>query len=188
MVKKISDYSALTLAVAGDLFEIVDISDLTDGVTGTNKKISLSNLKISLGVISNIVEDLTPELGGDLDCLNKNLNNIKLAEFSDWVDNENSGAADTIDFTTGTGQKSTLTASTTYTFTAPVSTTGWARLQMKIVQDATGGFDITFPANVIWDGTEPTWTDGTSNQIMYITFVYDAERDKYIGSGTSWSA
>ncbi len=44
----ISDYSALTTAAVGDLFEIVDISDTSASANGTNKKITLANLKTSL--------------------------------------------------------------------------------------------------------------------------------------------
>jgi hypothetical protein len=48
MTVKISDYTALTSAASGDLLEIVDISDTTMAVTGTNKKIVLSDLLASV--------------------------------------------------------------------------------------------------------------------------------------------
>lgn len=43
MSKKISALTALTTPADGDLLPIVDVSDTTDGVTGTTKKIALSN-------------------------------------------------------------------------------------------------------------------------------------------------
>jgi hypothetical protein len=48
MAIKISDYTALTAAAAGDFLEILDISDTTMAVTGTNKKIVLSDLLASV--------------------------------------------------------------------------------------------------------------------------------------------
>ena len=51
---------------AGDKFYVVDVSDTTDSAAGTSKFILKSNL-ISGSGISNVVEDTTPQLGGDLD-------------------------------------------------------------------------------------------------------------------------
>jgi len=73
------------------------------------------------------------------------------AVFDAEYDNGNSGAADTIDWTKGNKQKSTLTDDVTYTFTAP---SGACNLILHIVQDGTGGRDATWPASVTWLGTE----------------------------------
>ena len=159
--KKITALTELTAPASDDILVSVDVSDTTDSLNGTTKKITKANLQ-------------------------KDLNDIENAEYSAFEDNGNSSAADTIDWTLKTGQKSTLTADCTYTFTAPITTDGWARIMLKVSQDTTGGWDVTFPSNVIWTGPEPTWVDGTASQVMYITFIYDAERDKYIGSGTDW--
>lgn len=48
--KKISEYGALTSPAAGDLLEIVDVSDTSAAPTGTNKKIAVSDL-VSGGVV-----------------------------------------------------------------------------------------------------------------------------------------
>ena len=75
----------------------------------------------------------------------------------------------------------------TYTFTSPFTGgTDLARLQMIIHQDATGGRDATWPANVTWPDGEPTWTDGTSNQKIMVTFIYDDGEDDFIGQATAW--
>lgn len=55
---------AATPASDDELY-IVDKSDTTDGVAGTNKKITASNLRG--GLLANVVEDTTPQLGGNLD-------------------------------------------------------------------------------------------------------------------------
>ena len=55
----------------GDLILIQDVSDTTDSSSGTTKRITYSNLTSGLGGggggLSNVVEDTTPQLGGDLD-------------------------------------------------------------------------------------------------------------------------
>ena len=96
---------------------------------------------------------------------------------ADEFDNGNSGAADTIDWNEGTKQKSTLTASTTYTFTDPP---GPANLTLRIVQDATGTWTVTWPASVKWaGGSAPTISAG-ANDIDIITFYHDGT--DYFGS------
>lgn len=42
--KKISDLTELSTSATGDVFQVVDISDTTDAVTGTNKKITRANI------------------------------------------------------------------------------------------------------------------------------------------------
>lgn len=93
------------------------------------------------------------------------------AYFDAEVDNGNSAAADTIDWTAGNKQKTTLTASAvTLTFTAP---TGPANLLLKVVQDGTGSRTITWPATVKWPGgTAPTLTTAASS-VDIVTFYYD---------------
>lgn len=44
MATKITEYTELTTPAAGDLLEIVDVSDTTMAATGTNKKIQFSNV------------------------------------------------------------------------------------------------------------------------------------------------
>ena len=86
------------------------------------------------------------------------------------VDDGNSSTADTIDWTTGPFHKSTMTGNCTYTFTAP---SGPARIQLKLVQDATGSRTATWPAAVKWPaGTAPTLST-SANAEDIITFYYD---------------
>ncbi len=95
------------------------------------------------------------------------------------IDNGNSSTADTIDWTQGNKQKSTLTGNCTYTFTTPGSTTS---LVFKLVQDATGSRTVTWPAAVHWSGgTAPTLTT-TANKVDIITFYYDGTT--YFGNST----
>lgn len=97
--------------------------------------------------------------------------------YTSEIDNGNSGAADTIDWTTGNIQKSTLTDNVTYTFTAP---TGPAHLTIRMIQDAGGTNTVTWPATVKWSGgTEPTW-DTTGDRENYAFFYFNGAN--YIGS------
>ena len=91
------------------------------------------------------------------------------AYFDAEVDNGNSGAADTVDWTLGNKQKSTLTASCTYTFTAP---TGPCNLILRCIQDAGGPWVGTWPATVKWPGgTKPTLS--AANKTDIIAFYFD---------------
>lgn len=93
----------------------------------------------------------------------------KTAYFAE-IDNGNSSTADTIDWTAGNKQKSTLTGNCTFTFTAP---SGPCSLILKLVQDATGSRTVTWPTAVHWPGgTAPTLTT-TANKVDIISFYFD---------------
>ena len=70
--KKISDLTALNTPASGDLMEIVDISDLTDAATGTNKKITLSDLQTGFTFLPLAGGQMT----GDIDVNLNEINNI----------------------------------------------------------------------------------------------------------------
>jgi hypothetical protein len=84
-------------------------------------------------------------------------------------DSGNSSTAQTIDWSTGSAQLSTLTGNVTYTFTNPVA--GGAYV-LRIATGA-GSFAATWPGNVLWpSGTAPTITV-TASKVDIITFYYD---------------
>lgn len=116
---------------------------------------------------------------GSVDVNSNDIINIELAEFETEVDNGNSGTADTIDWGAGNNQKSTLTGNVTYTFTAP---SGPARLQLRLIQDATGSRTVTWPASVKWPGgTAPTLSTAASS-VDVITLWYDGTNYYGVGS------
>ena len=85
--------------------------------------------------------------------------------------NGNSGTAKTVDFlANGLNQKVTLDDDCTFTFIAPF--VGEVVL-LKMIQDGTGGWVVTFPAEVNWgaDG-EPSWVT-TLNSINIAVFYFD---------------
>lgn len=72
-----------------------------------------------------------------------------------YFDNGNSGAADTITWTAGMVQKSTLTANVTYTFQSPTASGTWFTL--VLIQGGVGSFTATWPGTITWEAaTTPT--------------------------------
>lgn len=101
---------------------------------------------------------------------NQALTAIKTASFQAELDNGNSGAAKTITWASAQRQKLTLTANCTLTFSAPP---GVGNLQLKVLQDANGGWNVTWPASVYWSkGLAPQLTV-LGNARDLVTFYYD---------------
>jgi hypothetical protein len=90
--------------------------------------------------------------------------------FPEEFDNGNSGAADTIDWSVGNKQKSTLTGNCTFTFSPEPS--GPCDLTLRLIQDATGGRTVTWPADVKWQGSAPT-INSAADAVTVIHFYYD---------------
>jgi len=167
-----------------DFFYVVDVSDSTDDITGSSKKIKYSNFKNGSGGggLSAVVDDTTPQLGGNLDGQANNITNVtdyevKGEAYADVeLNNGNSSTAITIDWTSKNYQNVTLTDTCVFTFTAP---SGVTTLILKLTQDATGSRTVTFPASVLWSsGTAPTLTTD-ANAVDLISFYYDGSN--YIG-------
>jgi hypothetical protein len=85
------------------------------------------------------------------------------------INNGNSGFADTIDWSQGNKQKSTLTANCVYTFIAP---NGVANVQLKIIQGV-GSNTITWPGSVIWIGDSAPTLSTVINSVDFIMFFWD---------------
>jgi hypothetical protein len=85
------------------------------------------------------------------------------------IDNGNSGSADTINWTAGPYQRSTLTANCTYTFTAPSTP---RILILRVIQDSTPR-SITWPASVLWPGNiDPVISEGSGDADVF-TFYWN---------------
>jgi hypothetical protein len=114
--------------------------------------------------------DGTVPLSAAWDVGNQAIDDVKSISYDGEVDNGNSSTADTIDWTAGSLQKSTLTGNCTYTFTAPPA---WTAIQLRIVQDATGGRTVTWPGTVVWDkGYAPVMAGGPNAETI-ISGYYD---------------
>jgi len=154
------------------------IATLTGSQTLTNKTLTSPVINTPTGDVATLT--------GTQTLTNKTLTSPKFdteAYFDAEFDNGNSGAADTIDWTVGNKQKSTLTGNCTYTFTAP---SGPCNLVLKVVQDGTGSRTVTWPGTVKWSGgTAPTLTT-SADAIDIITFYYDGT-NYYGQSSTDFS-
>ena len=123
--------------------------------TALSANIGTNNAKVGVTTeISEVVEDPTPTLGGDLDAANKTIRDAETVTFDAELDNGNSGATKTIDFGAAQKQKVTLSENCTFTFTPPPN--GVANF--VLIATNFGNFTPTFPGNVSFVGTSPSWT------------------------------
>lgn len=118
----------------------------------------------STGTISELVS------GDTLDIDNKPVKNMQNASFQQEHDNGNSGTSDQINWNNSNKQLSTLTGNCTFTFVDP---NGPTNMLVRLVQDATGGRTVTWPASVKWPGgTAPTLSTA-ANAIDIVSFYFD---------------
>ena len=115
-------------------------------------------------------------LTADGDANNQDIENVKTLTMNGEIDDGNSSTADTIAWTSGNFHKSTLTGDVTYTFTAPV---GPCTLVLKLVQDGTGGREVTWPATVLWEGGNAPALSGAGLTDI-VSFYFDGTN--YYGS------
>lgn len=113
--------------------------------------------------LTDLIQDTTPELGGELDCGEHTIG------FSE-KDNGNSGAAKTIDWKLSNKQKIVLSDNCVFTFTAP---TNPCSITLKLVQDAAGSRTATWPASVKWPSATAPTLSTAANAIDIISFYYD---------------
>jgi hypothetical protein len=99
--------------------------------------------------------DGTVPLSAAWDVGNQAIDDVRSISYEQEIDDGNSSTADTIDWSAGALHKSTLTGNCTYTFLAPPAFTA---VQLRHVQDTTGGRVPTWPGSVMWaGGVEPNW-------------------------------
>lgn len=130
---------------------------LTDG--GANGNLTLSTPQ-DIGTTSDpTFNDLT---------IDRILANERIT-FDAEYNNGNSGAAATIDFDNGQFQKITLTANCAFTFDPPSS--GVMTVSLRVIQDGTGGWTITWPVAFAPGGSVSLTT--TAGTVSYVIIKYD---------------
>lgn len=114
------------------------------------------------GGLTNIIEDTTPELGGDLGCLD---NEVQRAELKDYAISSSlpsiTTGAITFDCSVSNAFEVSLTENITgITLSNPPASGRHGEIVIKFVQDATGNRTVTgWPASVQWPGgVAPTIT------------------------------
>jgi hypothetical protein len=91
----------------------------------------------------------------------------------------NSGTSLALNWRNGNQQLVALTGNVTFTFSNPIY---GATYRLILVQDATGGRTVTWPATVKWENdTAPTLTT-TANKVVFCSLVYTSVgSDGYLG-------
>jgi len=115
-------------------------------------------------IVPNIVTDTTPQLGGQLDAQANSIG-FTLQTYTGVV------GTTAIDFTKGNKHQFTFGAGNeTLTFTAPAKPGNFV---LYVIQDATGGRTLTYPATVRWaGGTAPTLSTAAS-AVDIISFIWN---------------
>jgi hypothetical protein len=145
-----------------------------DNTSDAAKPVSTAQQTALDGKLANVVEDTTPQLGGELNAGAHSIGFVQQTATGD--------GATTVDWKLGNKMKFTFGAfNETFTFTAPSNP---CNLLMVIIQDATGGRNITWPASVKWLGAVPVWTDGGASKGIIAAFYFDGT--SYWGQGTPW--
>ena len=158
---------------------LVGIEDAASVLTAVTVEAALQEL--ATGKLANVVEDTTPELGGNLGCQD---NEVQKAEIKDYAVTHtapsiNSGAV-TFDCESGNSFQVTLTENiTAITLSNPPATGKYGEITIKFVQDGTGGWTVAgWPAGVKWaGGSAPTITSaaGSIDKVFLSTHDEGAE-------------
>jgi hypothetical protein len=145
-----------------------------DNTTDVAKPVSTAQQTALDLKLANVVEDTTPQLGGELNAGAHSIGFVQQTATGD--------GATTVDWKLGNKMKFTFGAfDETFTFTAPSNP---CNLLMVIIQDATGGRNAVWPASVKWLGTQPAWTVGGISKGIVVSFYFDGTT--YWGQGTPW--
>lgn len=92
------------------------------------------------------------------------------------------GATETFDWADGNDHRVMLDADCVFSFEHPVD---GARYVIVVVQDATGGHVVTWPASVRWpDDTEPAF-DLSPNAANLVVLLYDATSGRYLAAAST---
>ena len=172
------DGEAITLKETGNIVA-GDYGDVILGAAGhlAGFRYDGTNWTVIFCTVVELEKDTTPALGGDLDAKDKEINNIKVVDFQD---EHNASASTTIDWREGQNQYYNIDSNDTLAFTDP---DGPCHVQLRVIQDATGGRTITWPTTgkaVKWPRKiAPTLSDGANEEDIF-TFWYNGSY--YYGS------
>ena len=145
---------------------------IVDNTSGTNTGDNATNSSsatsaqgaLADSALQNIVEDTTPQLGGELDLNGHSVGGASQNATGDGTTTIDWVLGNIFDFTFGAFNE-------VFTFTAPTKA---GTFILKLVQDSVGSRTVTFPATVKWTGgIAPTLTTTATTGTDIITFYYD---------------
>lgn len=113
------------------------------------------------------------------------LTNVKTLSFNSEISIGTTGGTVNVDWTAGQDQFITLTAATTFTFTAPL---GANTNKLRISQGPTGGWGVTLPATckVSGGGAGSVTLTATANAIDILSFYYNGT-NYYVTAGKNFT-
>lgn len=124
-------------------------------------------------LLANLSEDLTPQLGGELDAQANSIGFTMQTATGDGATTIDWGAGNHFDFTFGAFNE-------TFTFTAPAKPGVYT---LSLTQDSVGSRTATWPATVKWPaGTAPTLTTTATTGYDLIAFRFNGTN--YYGVAT----
>jgi len=116
------------------------------------------------GGIAAVVDDTTPELGGELDAGSNSIGFTAQTATGDGTTTIDWGFGNKFNFQFGAFNE-------TFTFTDPAKPGNFV---LKLVQDSVGSRTVTFPASVKFSGgTAPTLTTTATTGTDIISFYFD---------------
>lgn len=160
---------------------LIGVEDSAGDFTATTVEGVLA--EIGANFLQNVVEDTTPQLGGDLDAQGNAITTPEITDFSitHTAPTISSGAV-TFDCENGNSFTVTLTENiTAITLSNPPPTGSYGEIAIKFIQDGTGSRTVAgWPAAVKWaGGSAPTITTTATTGTDYISLrTHDA--------GTTW--
>mgnify|MGYP003631724234 CR=1 FL=1 len=153
---------------------VLDTDDIAEGSTNlyytearvsANSAVALNTAKVGVTTqISNVVEDTTPQLGGELDLNGHSIGGVPQTATGDGTTTIDWKLGNIFNFQFGAFNE-------TFTFTAPTKA---GTFILKLVQDSVGSRTITLPATVKFiGGTAPTLTTTATTGTDILTMYYD---------------
>ncbi len=139
-----------------------------DNTTDLNKPISMATQTALDGKLGNVVEDTTPELGGDLNALNKKVDNTRVIMFNDLYDNGTKVANWDLDANVGQYQKVTIDGDCIVSFIGFYEP---CTIYLHVHQGATGGV-LTLPEGDWVDSTQIGFSVGSGKHDLLMIHYY----------------
>jgi len=135
-------------------------------------------------IMENLIDDLTPQLGGNLDAQSKSIYDIKRASFDQEYDIGNVSGSMSVDWSNGNIQVATLVANvTSVTFSS--STPG--RYSLRVVQGGSGGYALSGWSSTKWRQSQvPDISSGAAGDEYIFTFEYRGVSPGFYGDVDSW--
>lgn len=159
---------------------LVSIEDSSGNFTATDVEAALEELYDNS--LRNIVEDTTPELGGNLDCQDSEVQKAELKDFAvSYSAPSISSGAVTFDIENSNVFQVTLSENVTaITISNPSATGNYCEIGIRLVQDGTGSRTVAgWPASVKWPGgSSPTITTAANS----VDWIYL----RTVDAGTTW--